>query len=300
MRRVIDALVRRAFAPQPIVRLEVIRILAPLAILGFMAGRIAYPDDWLSSAGFRIPDLPDDWRRPASVPVLSPVGARLVCAGLVVSGLAVSAGALTRWSAAVFAVLLAYVALADRMAAFTVSKLAPVIALALCLSPAGARYSVDAWWRRRRRPAAVLPAWCSGGNVRFFQVLLPVFYASSGICKLRGDWLSEPLVLWSHLHGSYQTAVSWFAANHVPAWGWTAMQWATLVFEVGAPLWFALRWTRPFALGYGLAMHALIGLMFGPVAFFAALMIALLVGSYAPVGWLSPSFGRAAGRRSQG
>ena len=38
-------------------------------------------------------------------------------------------------------------------------------------------------------------------------------------------------------------------------------------------------------------MHALIGMMFGPVAWFALLMIALLVGSYAPVTWLSPRFG---------
>ncbi|MBX3157665.1 MAG: HTTM domain-containing protein [Deltaproteobacteria bacterium] len=294
--RAMRALARWAFDPQPIVRLEVIRMLAPLAILGFMAARLAHPDDWLSSAGFRVPPLDDDWRQPLSVPPLSPAAARAVCAVLLASGLAVSAGAFTRVTAFVFAVALAYVALADRPSAFTVSKLGPVIALALALSPAGARFSVDAWLRRRRRPDLPLPDLCSGGNVRFFQLLLPVFYFSSGICKARGAWLDEPYVLWTHLHSSYQTGVSRFAAEHVPAVGWTIMQALTLAFECGAPLWFALRFTRGGALAYGVAMHAAIGMLFGPVAYFSMLMIVILLASYAPIHWLSPSFGR---RRSR-
>jgi ABC-type dipeptide/oligopeptide/nickel transport system permease component len=117
-----------------------------------------------------------------------------------------------------------------------------------------------------------------------------VFYFSSGLCKATGDWLSDPYVLWSHLHDSYQTPVSWFLANHLPPFAWTVMQATTLAFELGAPLWFGLRWTRPFALAYGIAMHALIGLMFGPVTWFALLMIVLLSASYAPIGWLQPTF----------
>jgi hypothetical protein len=68
------------------------------------------------------------------------------------------------------------------------------------------------------------------------------------------------------------------------------MQWLTLVFEVGAPLWFALPWTRIPALVYGVAMHAMIGLMFGPVIWFSLLMITLLVAAYAPAGWLGVLF----------
>jgi hypothetical protein len=64
------------------------------------------------------------------------------------------------------------------------------------------------------------------------------------------------------------------------------MQATTLAFELGAPLWFALRWTRPYAVAYALLMHALIGLLFGPVAWFALLMIVLVVGAYIPVTWL--------------
>ena len=273
------------FRPRSIARLAALRILAPLAILGFMSSRIAYPDDWLSDLGFRVPAV-SGWQQPISLPPVPSWAAWTVCVALVVSGLATSLGALTRWSSAVFAALLAYVALADRLAAFTVSKIAPVIVLALCLSPSGARASIDAWWRHRRDPKAPRPALVSGGCVSFFQIMLPVFYVASGIAKVKGDWLSEPYVLWTHLHDSYQTTVSWLLANHLPAWGWTVSQGAVLAFECGAPLWFALPFTRRYALAFGVTMHLGIGLMFGPVIWFSLLMIILLGSSYAPAAWL--------------
>jgi hypothetical protein len=70
------------------------------------------------------------------------------------------------------------------------------------------------------------------------------------------------------------------------------MQATTLAFEFGAPLWFGLKWTRPYAFIYGLTMHALIGMMFGPVAWFGLLMMGLLVAAYAPATLLDPSLVR--------
>ncbi len=199
------------FAPQPIVRLEVIRILAPLAILGFLSTRIVHAEDWLSTAGFHVPAMDNDYRQPAHFDPIAPATAWVIGIAIVISGLSLCAGAFTRWSGAVFTVLLAYVTLADRMEAFTVSKLGTMVALALTLSPAGTRFGFDAW-----RKGGDPPELCSGGNVRFFQILLPIFYFSSGVCKATGDWLSDPYVLWSHLHDSYQTPVSLFFANHMP------------------------------------------------------------------------------------
>ena len=281
MQALIGALVARVTAPQRLRRLAIIRVGAPLAILGFLSTRLAHPEDWLADTGFRVPALADDWRQPLVIPALPSWAAWAVCVALVVTGLAVAAGALTRIASAAFAILLAYVALADRLEAFTVSKLAPMIALVLCLTPSGARDSVDAWWRRRRDPAWRPPELVTGGCVAVFQILVPVFYLSSGICKAQGDWLSDRFVLWSHLHDSYQTRASWFLGNHLPAVAWTILQGATLAFEVGAPLWFGWRRARPFALAYGIAMHAMIGLMFGPVIWFSLLMIVLLVASFA-------------------
>jgi uncharacterized membrane protein YphA (DoxX/SURF4 family) len=278
MQRLLKRVLEHVFEPQPIARLEAVRIGAPLAILGFLSSRLIHADDWLSTAGFRVPPHANDWRQPLELPALPPWLAWTVAIAILISGLAVVAGALTRWSTALFATLLAYAALADRLEAFTVSKLGTVVAVALACTPCGARFSIDAW-RRRGEPVAL----CSGGNVRFFQIMVPVFYFSSGLCKATNDWLDSRYVMWTYLHDSYQTPVSWFLANHLPPFAWTAMQVTTLTFELGAPLWFGLRWTRRYALIYGVAMHFLIGIMFGPVKWFAMLMIVLLVASYAPL-----------------
>ncbi len=277
----------RAFLiPQPIVRLAAIRIAAPLAILGFYAARLIHPQDWLSVEGFRVPLLAGkDWRQPLFLPPLPTWGAVLLCVALVVSGLLLSAGLRTKIAAAAFTFCLAYVAFADRLAAFTVTKLSVVIALALFLSPAGQARSFDAWLTRT--PAGPAPSsHASWGNVRFFQCLLVVLYCTSGIAKIQGDWLGQPHVLWTHLHDSYQTWVAFFVASLLPAWMWTVFQGLVLAFEVGAPVWFALPWTRKPALLFGLGMHAFIGLCFGPVKWFALLMVVLLLACFAPPSWL--------------
>ena len=279
--------------PVPIVRLEIVRILAPLAILGFMSSRLAHADEWLGDAGFRVPDLGGDWRQPLYVPALPSNVAWAVAAGMVASGLACTVGWKARASACVFAATLAYAAIADRLAAFTVSKLSPAVMLAVAAGPAGSMLSVDAWLRRGVGDAdATSSARRPCGSIRFLQLLPVTLYSASGIAKLRGDWLHEPFVLFSHLHDSYQTQLSFVLASALPGWTWTVLQGLVLAFEVLAPLWFALSRTRSFALVFGLGMHAMIGLMFGPVRWFALLMMTVLVAGYLPerrLAW----FGRA-------
>jgi hypothetical protein len=271
--------------PQPILRLELVRIFAPLAILGFMSGRLAHADEWLGEAGFHGPDLGGDYRQPLYLPALPGAWCWGVAAVMVASGIALSAGFRARQAAFVFAVSLAYVALADRLAAFTVSKMSPVVALALCLSPCGARFGVSAFLRGRkpaRKGALPPPSLVAGGSVRFFQALLVVMYCSSGVAKARGDWLGHSFVLWSHLHDSYQTWFSWLLMRHVPWAAWTVLQGLVLGFEVLAPLWFSLPRARVPALLFGVGMHAMIGMMFWPVRWFALLMMSLLVASFTP------------------
>src|SRR6185312_15882715 len=215
------------------------------------------------------------------IPPVPPGLAWAIAVVTVVAGLCLWAGLFTPVAAGLFSALLAYLALADRLEAFTVSKLGPMLALALCLSPSGARYGLDAWLRRRRNPAAPVPTHVRGGVIRFFQVFLCAMYSGAGIAKLRGDWLGGD-VLWSHLHDNYQTWISWALGRAVPGWGWQGLQYVSLTFETLAPIWFALRWTRPYAVIAGLGMHALIGLMFGPVIWFAMLMSTLLLAGYLP------------------
>jgi phage-related holin len=54
----------------------------------------------------------------------------------------------------------------------------------------------------------------------------------------------------------------------------------TLALETFAPLWFSWSRTRPYALLAAVGMHAMIGLMFGPVRYFAMLMATLLIASH--------------------
>ena len=272
--------------PQPVLRLEIVRIFAPLAVLGFMSGRLVHADEWLGDAGFRVPDLGGDIRQPLYIPALPAGAAWAVVTVMVVSGLLCSMGVRARASALVFAATLAFVGLSDRLAAFTVSKISPVIMLAVALGPAGSMLGVDAWLRRRRGEP-LPPAVQSLGSVRFLQLMLVTFYCASGLAKAGGDWLVVPQVLWTHVHDSYQTPISFFLASTLPAWSWTPMQASVLAFEALAPLWFGLRWTRPYALLFGLGMHLMIGVMFGPVVWFALLMMTLLLGCFLPESWLA-------------
>lgn len=284
----IETLFRRWFdAPEPVLRLELIRILAPLATLGFMSSRLSHADEWLTRVGFQVPlmDVPD-YRQPLYLEPLSTTSAWVLVAVMVASGLAVSAGFRARIAALIFAITLGWVALQDRLAAFTVSKLSPAVMLALAASPCGSRLGVDAWLKKQRDPKVKLPRWVASSSVRFFQVLLPVFYLGSAVAKAKGGWLKEPLVLWSHTHDSYQSAFTWALANALPGWMWTLFQGMVFTLEMGAPLWFSLRRTRPWALVVAVIMHTMIGLMFWPVRWFSLLMITMWCGAYLPEEWL--------------
>jgi hypothetical protein len=269
--------------PQPVLRLELVRVVAPLAILGFMSSRIAHADEWIGDGGFHVPDVGGSaWQQPLYLPALPSTIAWIVAAIIVVTGLAMSAGFRTRIAATIFAAFSAYVALSDRLAAFSVSKMAPMVAIAIALSPAGGRYSVDAWLAKKKDPDLALPDEVCAGTVRFFQLLLPTIYCASGIAKGRGDWLKHSYVLWTHLHDSYQTWFTVLLASILPAAGWTILQYLVLTFETGAPLWFGMKKTRSFALVIGVGMHFMIGSMFWPVRWFALLMATMLIASYLP------------------
>src|SRR5262249_12947558 len=146
-----------------------------------------------------------------------------IAALTLLSGLATAAGALTRISSAVFAACLVYLALADRLAAFTVSKLGAVLAVGLALTPWAARASIDAWrhFRTPHTPSPTPPTRVGAGNVRFFQITLVVMYFATGVAKWRGDWTDRPDVIYTHLHDTYQTWVSYLMASKIPGGGWT-------------------------------------------------------------------------------
>ncbi len=271
-------------APQPLIRLEVIRICIPLTILGFLSSRLLHASEWLSTDGFQIPDLGHrDWRQPLYLAPLSPAGAWAFSLVTALSGLLVSAGFRTRISAGIFFACLAYLTLADRLEAFTVCKMGTMLALGLFLSPAGRAWSLDAWMAGGKENAGDLKT--TWGNVRFFQAMILTLYCASGISKWRGSWVTHSNVLWTHMHDSYQTLVTYYVAKWLPTGLWRPLQYFVLGFEVLAPAWFILPWTRLPALLAGFGIHAFIGFCFGPVVWFALLMAELLYAGFAPESW---------------
>ncbi len=286
-----------AYREEPIERLVLLRMVVPLAVLGFMSSRLVHADHWIGDAGFCLPNLHGDWRQPMYFAPLAPPLAWALATMMVLAGLGMSVGLFFRTSSAIFAATLVYVALADRLSAFTVSKISPVIVLALLGSGAGSAYSVDAWRARARKVTLTRPE--RVGTIRFLQAFLCAFYCASGVAKMRGDWLSRGDVLWTQLGDSYQTQFSYTLANTLPGFAWTALQGATLAFEVLAPLWLSWSRSRPFALVYGIVMHAMIGAMFWPVRWFALLMMTLLVGAFMPQSSLERFFAWLARWRSR-
>jgi hypothetical protein len=53
--RSIESLLACLVAPEPVLRIEIVRILAPLATLGFMSSRLRHADEWIGAAGFHPP-----------------------------------------------------------------------------------------------------------------------------------------------------------------------------------------------------------------------------------------------------
>jgi hypothetical protein len=278
--------------PVPVLRIEILRIGAPLAILGFLASPIAHVDEWIGRSGFRVPDLVGkSAAQPLYVPGLAPWAAWSIVGLLVASAIAVSAGFRARQAAVLFALTTAFVDLSDRLVTCSPSKLAPVLGIALALSPCGARFGVDAWRRGRRSASA--EAHVRSGAVRFVQVLLPIMYSASGVAKIRGDWVTHPHVLFTLVQDSLQTKLAVFLANTLPGAAWVAFAVITLTFETLAPVWFLHPKTRAPGLVVGLGMHAMIGLLLGPIRYFSLLMMTLLVCAYTPSRWLDRLAARA-------
>src|ERR1043165_407582 len=108
-----DDLGARLTAPQPIERLELIRMLAPLAVLGFLSSRFAHVEHWLTDVGFVVPhQITTTYKQPLYIPTIPVWLAYLVVVATVLSGVATSLGFRTRVSSGVFAALAAYLALA--------------------------------------------------------------------------------------------------------------------------------------------------------------------------------------------
>jgi uncharacterized membrane protein YphA (DoxX/SURF4 family) len=133
----------------------------------------------------------------------------------------------------------------------------------LLLSPCGQALSVDAWLARRR--GLPLSPWVPAWPVRLLQIQLCLIYLSTGLVKLRGEGL-DPVTGWptgtwwdgSSIHYvlNYVTMSRWsFAQLPLPFWVTAAMSYGSVWWETLFPLLVLNRWTRRWALWFGLCFH---------------------------------------------
>jgi hypothetical protein len=119
-----------------------------------------------------------------------------------------------------------------------------------------------------------------------FQAMLVIIYFAAGWTKtFQGEWLKNTHCLWNIVQGYHRTDFAALVLRNTPVWLWSIKQYATLLFEIGAPLWFALRWTRPLAVVFGISLHVAIALMMERLFFFGSVMLSFY-WLFVPVAWV--------------
>ncbi|HLT36820.1 MAG TPA: HTTM domain-containing protein, partial [Enhygromyxa sp.] len=169
---------------------------------------------------------------------------------------------------------------ADRLASFSMNKLALVAWLILLLAP-WPTDSTDEPTSSEAESAPLqlrsLPQLRSAWPLRILQATLLLQYFGAGVCKLRGGWLSSSEVLWLQAQDVYMTDLSAWTVRELPDGVWAGLQYGALAFELLAPILLGVRRLRPLGFAWGLVMHLGIGLMMYRVGYFSLSVVAYYV-----------------------
>ncbi len=210
----------------------------------------------------------DGWVRPVHYLCLAVLALYTIGAGTIV----------TKWLA--FAVVASYAQRAP-MATFGLDQIATFLTLYLALAPCGATWSLDAWFRKNRPPAASVRNTVA---TRLIQVHLCVLYTAAGLAKLQGPAWWDGTAIWKAAANlEYQTADLTWIANWEPVGH--LLTHVTVAWELS---FWALVWRprlRPYVLAIGVGMHLGIGAFLGMWTFG-------LIMTFAYVAFVPPSVWR--------
>ncbi len=202
-----------------------------------------------------------EWVKP-----LGKVGMYLVFILLVVSALLIAIGLLYRASIIVFFLLFTYVELIDKSNYLNHYYFISIIALLLCLVPAGNAYSLDVKFGRVRSYLEV-PVWC----ITIFKLQLAIVYFYAGIAKVNTDWLfhAMPLRIW--LPAKYDIPLIGCFLDEL----WVAyfFSWSGMLYDILIP--FLLIWKRTTYVGIFLVVvfHILTSILFPMIGMFPFIML---------------------------
>ena len=265
----VERAVTWALGPIPTIRLESFRWTLTLALLVYTLAWSMHASEWLTHAGYHVsPAASRGLQIP--VPLLSETALPVFLVAYIGSMVAILLNLRPRLFAYVVFAGLLYVTAADRLAAFSMNKLALVSWLVLLLAPWP---SAAADPGAADQPAELRSAW----PLRILQGTLLLQYFGAGVCKLRGDWTHSSKALWLQVQDVYMNDLSAWMVRELPIGLWAVLQHASLAFELLAPILFCVRRLRPIAFGFGLAMHLGIALMMHRVGFFSFSVVAYYV-----------------------
>lgn len=162
----------------------------------------------------------------------------------------------------------------------------------LLLAPAGAVWSVDAFIRKNTNPNDIIKI--TPWPVRLIQIQVVFMYLFTGISKIGSDWCNGEALYWVLQDFS---VTRWpYAWLPIPMAACRLFSWATLIFEVGFPLWILIRAARPWLFISGVTLH--IGIFVSmDVGWFSPFTLCWYV-LFIPGNWLV--HGRAAERSKEG
>lgn len=149
----------------------------------------------------------------------------------------------------------------------------------LIFADAGNRWSIDAWWRKRR--GKLRQVWNGTWTLRMLQFQMCFLYCGSALFKLQDpDWVSgETMFYVSGLVYDWTLPGIWLM-DHPTLY--KTLTWGPLAFELTFPLLAWNRFTRGWLVSLGILFHISIAAMFG-LYFFSAATIALLT-TFIPIG----------------
>lgn len=186
------------------------------------------------------------------------------------AALGVCLGIWTRLSCGLFFLTFTYVELLEKAAYLNHYYLVSLVALLLCVVPAGRCGSLDAWRVRRAHGEAPEPASVGRWAYLVLRIQVALVYVFAGLAKLDADWLwrAEPLRTWLGGFGDVPLVGGWLTAP----WMAFAMAWFGALYDLTIVAWLCYRPTRAYAYVVALAFHISIWLLF-PVGVFSWMML---------------------------
>jgi hypothetical protein len=160
--------------------------------------------------------------------------------------------------------------------------IAAMTMLYLCLAPCGRYYSVDAWFRARRKTDPRLPeapaeplSTMSTIATRLIQVHLALFVAMMGLSKLSGDvwWIGTGMWWLLSREESRLADLTWLHRAPMLLDAWTHV---IVFFELVFPIAVWIPLARPLLLALGVFVWASIALVTGDVTFALMMCVASL------------------------